>query len=349
MLDASDAEACGRCHAGAPATPAGVTSSAPGAPSCTACHSQPGGPLACTTCHGDPPTTGAHAAHLGPSASARGFACATCHPTPGAGVLGGTHGNGSVEVVFDASVVTPEASYDATTSACAVSCHDRGGARARPTWSDAAPMTCADCHGSPPASHFPGACNACHVEANAGGTALSGGRLHMNGRVDLGDGSGTCAACHGADGDPWPRTNAHPAHESPAVTAPVACASCHPVPSAVLDPGHLDGHAQVAFAGRAVDRGARPAWDGATCVSVACHGAGLVDPPAIVPAWTDSSHAASACGACHGIPPSQHTPSTSCDRSICHGSEIDRHADGSLSIATSGRALHIDGTIEAAR
>jgi hypothetical protein len=227
-----------------------------------------------------------------------------------------------------------------------VSCHDQGGARARPRWTESAPMACGDCHGSPPASHFPGPCNQCHAEADARGTALTPGPLHMNGRVDLGDGSGSCAACHGKNGDPWPRTNAHPAHEVPTLTRPVDCANCHPVPTDVLAPGHLDGTVQIAFGGRALDRGAQPTWSGGACASVACHGANLVDTPAVLPTWTDSSHSASACGACHGVPPSQHTPSTSCDRSSCHGTETFRNSDGSPAISVTGRALHIDGTIE---
>lgn len=49
---------------------------------------------------------------------------------------------------------------------------------------------------------------------------------------------------------------------------------------------------------------------------------------------------------CHGIPPSQHTTSTSCERSDCHGAEISLDARGVPSITASGRALHIDGIIE---
>jgi predicted CxxxxCH...CXXCH cytochrome family protein len=349
MLDANDTDACGRCHAGVPATPSGVTSSAPGATACTECHAEPTGPLACNTCHADPPTSGAHAAHLARSAaSAKGFTCTTCHPVPNAGKseMSGAHGNGSVDIVFDPAVVKPEASYDPTTQACAVSCHDQGGARARPTWTKAAAMTCNDCHRAPPPAHFPGACSECHVEVNAAGTSLTGGPLHMNGHVDLGDGSGTCAACHGGKGDPWPSTGAHAAHETPVLTSSIACATCHVVPSEVLAPGHLDGVAEITFAGRALDRGAHPTWSGGSCAAVACHGAGLGDAPAVVPRWDDPTHVAGACGACHGTPPTQHTPSTSCEDSNCHGSEVSRAADGTLSITLAGRALHIDGKIE---
>src|SRR5262249_3331160 len=146
MLDPDDAEACGRCHAGAPSRPANVTGSAPGATSCTTCHDEPQGVLACGTCHGEkarayPPRdpcffaadgaiAGAHAAHVEPS-PARGapMPCSTCHPMPGAEVVGGVHGNGSVEVRFDTTVVGPEASYDRRTGECSVSCHHLGGAR----------------------------------------------------------------------------------------------------------------------------------------------------------------------------------------------------------------------------
>jgi predicted CxxxxCH...CXXCH cytochrome family protein len=170
--------------------------------------------------------------------------------------------------------------------------------------------------------------------------------MHMNGQVDLGDGSGGCGACHGHATDPSPATGAHPAHEAPSLTLPIECASCHPVPSSVLSAGHLDGVVEIAFSGRALDRGAEPQWNGSTCVSVACHGANLVDKPSVIPAWSDASGAASACGACHGVPPTQHTPSTSCDRATCHGSEIDRSASDVLSITPPGRGLHINGVID---
>src|SRR5437773_130863 len=105
----------------------------------------------CDTCHGSgtrsyPPRDGcfysdragqgaAHAAHVESSASRQGgLPCSTCHPVPDERVIGGAHGNGSVEIVFDRAVVGAEASYDRSTKNCAVGCHDRGGARPRPAW-----------------------------------------------------------------------------------------------------------------------------------------------------------------------------------------------------------------------
>jgi len=367
MLNADDPNACGRCHVGAPSgSPTGVTSPASGAPACTSCHDQPGGALACSTCHGsgtvaypprdscffpgDEANAGAHAAHVRPSGASRtGVACSTCHPVPGDPVIGGYHGDGTVEIMFDPQVVAGEASYDRSTRTCAVNCHDQGGHRPRPAWSETTPMACGDCHGSPPLGHYAGACNACHAEANATGTALSGGPLHLDGKVDLGNGSGLCGACHGSGSSAWPSTGAHAAHQNQSLTVPLDCANCHVVPGTVLDPVHLDGTVHVTFSELATARSSFPVWDGVRCAGVACHGANLADPSA-APAWSDTSGAQSRCGACHGIPPTAHTPSTDCNRGDCHGSEVSLSADGGLpSITATGLALHIDGIIESAR
>ena len=362
MLDPSDPNACARCHDGTPAGEPGVTFSAPGATACTTCHSEPGGVLACGTCHGsgtraypprdlcffpgDAPAAGSHAGHVEPSmASASGLPCSTCHPVPGAVVISGLHGDGIVEVTFDPTRVAPGATYDQGTGACADSCHGLGGQDPDLLWGEAITLNCNSCHLSPPKGHYVGPCNGCHSEANAAGTALSGGPLHMNGVVDLGDGSGLCGACHGTGASPWPTTAAHPAHQNPTIALPTACASCHPVPSSITDPMHLDGVVHVAFTGLAAARGAMPVWNGASCSQVACHGANLADPPG-TPTWTDTSGAASRCGACHGVPPSEHTASTSCSRSDCHGSEVAIDVHGVPSITPLGETLHINGVID---
>lgn len=359
MLDATSSQACGLCHDGAPARPAKVTAGAPGATACTTCHSDERGPLACNTCHGsgsriypgrDPcffpdDKGGAHAKHVEPSSThAGGIACATCHPMPTADVISGRHGNGSVDVSFDVARAGPEVSYDPSTQTCAVTCHDRGGTAPRPTWAGTGAKGCNGCHSSPPAKHYPGTCTTCHAEANADGTALTGGPLHVNGRVDLGNGNGTCSACHGKGTSPYPQTAAHPSHESPTLSSQVACESCHPVPSAVSSPGHLNGTVEIAFTGRAAARASTPVWNGSTCAGVACHGAGLDTPR--TPAWKDGSHAESACGTCHGIPPQNHTPASTCESAVCHGAEVAPTANGMPMITESGRALHVNGSID---
>jgi hypothetical protein len=217
MLDTNDPQACGTCHEGTPAgRPAGVTLAAPGATACTTCHTEPAGVLACSTCHGEatrsyPPRdlcffpgdsvpAGAHAAHLLPSpALTTGVPCSSCHPIPGTPLIGALHGNGNVDIAFDPRFVTPPTStsttttptpFDRSTLGCTVGCHDVGGARPRPLWTDPKPMGCNDCHGAPPVAHPAGPCTNCHSEANANGTALTPGPLHLNGRIDFGDGTG---------------------------------------------------------------------------------------------------------------------------------------------------------------
>jgi predicted CxxxxCH...CXXCH cytochrome family protein len=110
----------------------------------------------------------------------------------------------------------------------------------------------------------------------------------------------------------------------------------------------VDGTVHVTFSELATARGATPAWDGWRCTDVACHGANLAD-PAATPAWTDTSGAEAKCGACHPIPPSQHTPSVSCNRSDCHGSEIALDAKGIPYVSAAGLVLHVDGVVETNR
>jgi predicted CxxxxCH...CXXCH cytochrome family protein len=108
----------------------------------------------------------------------------------------------------------------------------------------------------------------------------------------------------------------------------------------------MNGTVEVTFTGLAIARNAKARWDGTSCNEVACHGAALNDAPTVTPIWSDTSGAARACGACHGIPPSQHTASTSCDRSTCHGAEIDRTLTN-VAISETGKAQHINGAIDA--
>ncbi len=89
-------------------------------------------------------------------------------------------------------------------------------------------------------------------------------------------------------------------------------------------------------------------WNGVSCTNVACHGANLAD-PAAVPLWSDTSGVQSQCGACHGIPPSEHTPSATCNQSGCHGSEVTFDVNGAPLISVVGKILHVDGIIEPSR
>lgn len=363
MIDANDADACSHCHTGTPASPA--PSPAPGATPCTTCHTEPDGVRACSTCHGAPgraypphdacffpeasATAGAHAAHAGSAPThAEPIACATCHPTPtgsgvGSNVLDlATHMNTHVEVSFDYARAGVAASWGADAKQCAGTCHAHGGAKPVVAWTDTTHVTCTDCHGVPPPNHLAGPCSSCHREANADGTALASPKLHVNGKADLGDGSGQCGACHGSGASPWPKTGSHPAHASPNGAAPVACGTCHTVPAAVGPQHPHGGPAVVTLRGLAVNGGSTATFDPATktCAGTYCHaGRGATQP---TPTW-GAGPSAVACGSCHATPPPPpHAQSTDCaSQASCH--------QGSLATPTTftpaGKAAHVDGVV----
>ena len=335
----------------------GPRSAAPNAPSCTSCHREPNAALACGTCHGDgaraypprsrcffPETTAdqAHAAHAGPSAShATGLACSTCHPTPAEGRPAGVHANGYVDVWFDYAVAGREARFDAASKSCTGTCHARaGGARPSPSWATDTRMTCDDCHGSPPPNHYRGACTTCHREANADGTALTTPSLHMNGKVDLGDGSGKCGACHGQGADPWPKTGIHAAHANPKNARPVDCTTCHEVPQPGERHPEGRGSAAVRLGGLAVRGGRRASFDPITktCSGTYCHeGSGATSP---APRWAEGTTAT--CSSCHASPPPlPHPQGATCGGSSCHEGRTN-----GLAITPAGRLGHVDGFID---
>ncbi|HBQ16867.1 MAG TPA: hypothetical protein DEF51_38960 [Myxococcales bacterium] len=351
MLDDRTIGACSSCHEARPDRgPA-----APGATPCASCHRDEGAERACSTCHGQPgrpfpprdpcfhpaETGGAHSSHF-----EAGVSCAVCHGERRVEELGSSsHGDGEVQVALDASVAGPGARWDPGTRTCALTCHDRGGAgEVAPSWEQDLELDCASCHLSPPELHYAGGCDDCHAESNADGTALVPGPLHANGRVDLGDGSGGCGACHGRGDDPWPRSGAHPAHRAPDLSAPVACAECHAVPTAVDDAGHLDQTraAEVVFGPVASARGTEPAAAGGRCADVACHGAGLAGGTAVTPT-REGGAALGECGACHGLPPpAPHPVSGTCGATLCHGGL----AAPGPGLTAAGRAVHVNGDVD---
>lgn len=361
LTDPNDRDACAQCHDGAGPRPAKVTAAAPGATSCTTCHTEAGGVNACSTCHGAPgrpypprdaclfptaPKNDPHAAHAAPSRSrAEPLDCAACHPRLQAGTFEGAHADGYVEVWFDHRVAGREAQLDSATKRCTGTCHARGGAHPDPTWtSPAAPLDCNSCHGSPPKAHYTGPCSSCHREANATGTALAAPRLHVNGKVDLGDGSGRCGACHGSGDSPWPSTGAHAAHASPAGAAPVACETCHTVPAAGDAHPLRAGAAVVRLAGLAT-KGARPAtYDAATktCAATYCHDGAGATAAGRSPRWTDGAPART-CGSCHATPPpAPHPQGSSCGASGCH----EGVTTSALEISAAGRVRHVNGLVD---
>ncbi len=358
---ASHPDACGRCHSGAPTTPERDHEPAPGATACTSCHAAASGVLACGTCHGDggdrahpprdacafpAPAHDAHRVHVESSALSAAFplACTSCHPTADA-ALSGSHANGTVDVAFDPQVAGSEARFDPMSGICAVRCHQRGGTLETPRFDEPGPLGCTSCHGSPPDDHFAGPCTDCHREANASGTALTASTLHLNGRVDLGDGGGTCGACHGQGEDPMPQTPSHVLHRETRLTAEVTCDECHAVPETVTSEGHLDRSvrdaADLRWGMRATARGQSPSYGSGGCREIACHGGGLAE--GIERALTWDAQPGGSCAGCHGLPPAKaHPADDRCASVSCHGGEVSIGV-GTNGVTDQGRALHING------
>lgn len=351
MLDDGSLGACSSCHE----APLDGGVAAPGATPCASCHRDEGAERACSTCHGQPgrpfpprdpcfhpgEAGGAHASHF-----EAGVSCAVCHGERRVEDLGlSSHGDGEVQVALDALVAGAEARWDPVTRTCARTCHDRGGAsEAAPGWEQDLELSCASCHPSPPEPHYAGACGDCHAEASPDGTALVPGPLHVNGRVDLGDGGAGCGACHGRGEDPWPRSGAHLDHRAPDISEPIACAECHSIPTSVGAVGHLDQTpgAEVVFGPLASARGTMPAAIEGRCAEVACHGAGLGGGTAIAPTW-EGGAAFGSCGACHGLPPpAPHPVSVTCGATLCHGGLV----TPGRGLTAAGRAVHVDGDVD---
>jgi predicted CxxxxCH...CXXCH cytochrome family protein len=327
-------DSCVKCHG---ADFAGGTSRV----SCLGCHAS--GPTSCTGCHAQPPSSGAHAAH-----SPR-FACATCHVVPAAYTDAGhlKRADGSVieraQVTFG-GLAGAGAAWDGH-KCTNVYCHGA----AQPTWQGGS-APCGSCHGVPPPTHARAQCAECHPRVTDAAGNVIASALHVDGKVSLGDDSGTCLACHPNPG------GAHASHTRAAhrLAPPIACSECHALPQTVTSAGHID-HAGPAIvfppSSGPIARAdsAQPAWSGATCAGVYCHGGGAKlagdASPGIVrtPSWTPGSGAAD-CGACHGIPPTTapHAPSmTLAACTTCHPTTID--ATGAF--VTGG--THLDGKVDA--
>jgi predicted CxxxxCH...CXXCH cytochrome family protein len=265
------------------------------------------------------------------------------------------------------------AAYDPATGTCsAVYCHgavlgDAAATSTSPRWNGGPDQAaCGTCHGKPPANHAQRDCVVCHPMTVAASGALSAS--HVNGIVEIGDGSGPCTGCHGSGTSAAPprglhgelyttalAVGAHRAHlEAPhGLRGPMACGECHIVPTLVEAPGHIDSDlpAEVFPVGAgtvARADGASPAWNRttATCTGSYCHGGGshlAADPsPGIrSPLWTAGSSQVY-CGSCHGLPPSDtfHAPTlTLSDCTTCHRS-VD--ANGNI-VMTGQTSEHLDG------
>ena len=315
---------------------------------CLGCH--PSGPTSCTTCHALPPATGAHAAH------SPKYACSACHVVPvrysDVGHI--FAGDGSViaraTITFGALSKTGGAIPAWNGTSCSNTyCHGD----IKPVWTGGASQAaCGSCHAIPPADHKSARCADCHARVADNQARIVDDSLHADGKVSLGDDSGTCQACHAdASLDGAHASHLKALHE---LRGPLGCSDCHLVPATLQSPGHIDQPlAQVfpaGWSGLGADDGAMPAWSAATmtCAGTYCHGNGTGlaadGAPNLLraPSWTPGNGAAT-CGACHGIPPvdaAHVAPLTLTDCARCHATTM--NAQGGL--ISGGK--HLDGVID---
>jgi predicted CxxxxCH...CXXCH cytochrome family protein len=244
-----------------------------------------GGPVACGECHGTPPP----APH---PAVADLTGCVTCHPqtmdATGAVIppsAGGLHLDGVLEVsgTHAAGWTDPASPNFHALSA------NRG--------LDA----CQQCHG--PALDGVGGtvalgCNQCHGAAwKTSCTMCHGGTDNPTGappRATWGSASAVAVGAHSS------HVGTNP------VSAPIACAECHPTPTDALSPGHVSGSVAVSFAGAVSGLAAGGSWNypalgTPTCSSTYCHGNFKRGNATTAPDWNGANQAA--CGSCHPARP----------------------------------------------
>jgi len=381
---------CGLCH---PATAEGDTIAHPEkhvdgtldvdlAQGCSACHGGPDNPAPPTDTAGGSATTlltvGAHQAHVTSGSSiAAPLACDECHVVPTSVDAPGHMDPGPAEVTFGglAAVDGATPAWNRDQGTCSSTyCHgatlNAGGSLTTPVWTkvDNTQDTCGSCHGyPPPLPHLQLAnCGACHG-ATATGGAIAHPEHHVDGTLDV-NVDQACNTCHGNADNPAPPVDttggsattlktvgAHQAHlkATSGLSSPVACATCHVVPTSGSSAGHLDAApAEVVLTGLAADDGASPAWNaaGGTCSSTYCHGATLNAGGSLTtPVWTKVDNTQDTCGSCHGNPPpAPHVQMTNCG--LCHpatatGGAIahpEKHINGTLDVqvASACNACH---------
>lgn len=381
---------------------------------CSGCHGSPASPAPPPDLSGGVDTSavgvGAHQSHLGASRLRGPVPCTACHVVPTEVVTPGHLDSDLPAEVFPSdprfsSLATTDGAspaWDRAAERCSgVYCHGGGsrlaadtsaGLNRTPQWTSpgTGEAACGACHGLPPQNGVhpsPFAvteCVRCHPGTvdPLGAIVITGSpgaetSLHINGTVDLGDGTGACNTCHGGADGPAPPPDlsgstspaslgvgSHSSHvRRGRLRGPVACDACHVMPTEVRSPGHLDSDlpAEVfppGLGSLASADGAAPIWARATmrCTGVYCHGngIGLADDtsPGLyrTPDWTSPGGSEAACGNCHGLPPQNGVhpgPFFITQCGTCHTRTID--SGGAIIITGAPGAetsFHINGVVD---
>lgn len=344
---------------------------------CDACHGASGNAAPPVDTTGGTSTDlrgiGAHRSHLGTSTWHNEITCDQCHKVPLAmESIGHIDSPLPAEIIFG-NLAGGTAAWNGTTCNN-VYCHGAtlksgtgpaGGNATRPVWTqvNGAQSQCGSCHGTPPPPPHPADsdCGTCHSTMTpGGGLAITDPARHIDGNLDV-TGDQPCNACHGGAGGNAPPKDtlgntastargvgAHQSHLSPTTLyfKPVVCTDCHRVPATLTSAGHIDTPlpAEVVFSGRA---GTSPAWSGAQCSNVYCHGATLTDGStgaggtATSPLWQTVDGSQAQCTSCHGFPPPLPHPQNpdcgACHQDVKPGAnktflDTTRHIDGNLDV-----------------
>lgn len=345
---------------------------------CDACHGSGGNPAPPLDTTGGTSTdlrgVGAHRNHLNPSSWHAEVTCDQCHKVPASmQSIGHIDSPLPAEIIFG-NLAGGTAAWNGTTCSN-VYCHGAtlkdgtgpaGGTATKPVWTvvTGAQSQCGSCHGAPPPPPHPvdSDCGTCHPTMTpGGGLVITDPAKHIDGNLDVNTNQ-PCNSCHGsvAGGNAPPKdtqgntattargVGAHQRHLNPTglFFKPIACTDCHLVPASVGTVGHLDTPlpAEVKFSGRA---GTSPAWNGAQCSNVYCHGATLTDGAAgaggtaTSPLWQKVDGTQAQCTSCHGFPPPLPHPQNP-DCGTCHMDvkpganmtflDTTKHVDGNLDV-----------------
>ncbi len=340
-------------------------------PECGDCHGSKKSPAPAPDLDGKSdtarPSVGAHAAHLKHSPWRATIKCSECHVVPESVYEAGHFDTARpAELTWGSLATAHGATPKYEGGRCAgVYCHGgtpttTGGDLVDPKWTtvDGTQAQCGSCHGSPPPlPHTPRKdCATCHPTIAENGEIASPER-HVDGAVDVDVSRLGCTSCHGSNGSPAPPMDttgntattargvgAHAAHLGPSDWHREGkCEDCHKVPSTIFDTGHLDSPmpAEITFGAMASKAGAKPAWTGATCTGVYCHGASTTGGAHTTPIWTQVDGTQSVCGSCHGMPPGgAHPPGTECWN--CH-TMVKSGPNGPV---ITDPSRHIDGLVQ---
>lgn len=345
---------------------------------CDACHGSGGiaAPPLDTTggMSTDLRSVGAHRSHLNASTWRAEITCDQCHKVPTSmQSIGHIDSPPPAELTFG-NLAGLTAAWNGTTCSN-VYCHgatlksgtgSAGGTATRPVWTvvNGAQSQCASCHGTPPPPPHPvdSDCGKCHQTMTAGGgLVITDPAKHIDGNLDV-NSNQACNTCHGGAGGNSPPKDtqgntattargvgAHQSHLNPAnlYFKPVVCTDCHVVPATVTSLGHIDTPlpAELRFSGRA---GTSPAWNGAQCSNVYCHGATLTNGTAgaggtaTSPLWQKVDGTQAQCTSCHGFPPAAPHPADS-DCGKCH---LDVKAGLANNKMFLDSTKHIDGNVD---